>query len=65
MTLELKMQRENNENIILMKRTYQIVERQKEMLINKFSSSWRPISEVSVMSTLLKRDDEVMEKPHL
>lgn len=65
MTLELKLQTENNEQIIMMKRTYQTAKRQKEMLINSFSSSWRPISEVSLESTLLKRDDEVISKPHL
>lgn len=65
MTLELKLQTENNEQIIMMKRTYQTAKRQKEILINSFSSSWRPISEVSLESTLLKRDDEVISKPHL
>ena len=65
MTLELKLQTENNEQIVLMKRTYQTAKRQKEILINRFSSSWRPISEVSLESTLLKRDDEVISKPHL
>ncbi|UKK52502.1 DUF3256 family protein [Prevotella sp. E2-28] len=65
MTLELKLQTENNEQIVMMKRTYQTAKRQKEILINSFSSSWRPISEVSLESTLLKRDDEVISKPHL
>ena len=65
MTLELKLQTENNEQIIMMKRTYQTAKRQKEILINRFSSSWCPISEVSLESTLLKRDDEVISKPHL
>ena len=65
MTLELKLQTENNDQIVMMKRTYQTAKRQKEILINSFSSSWRPISEVSLESTLLKRDDEVISKPHL
>ena len=65
MTLELKLQTENNEQIVMMKRTYQTAKRQKEILINSFSSSWRPISEVSLESTLLKRDDEIISKPHL
>lgn len=65
MTLELKMSRDEKEPIVLMKRTYQITERQKEILIGRYSSSWRPISDVSVQSTLLKRDEEMLEKSYL
>jgi hypothetical protein len=64
MTLELKLQKENSEPIIKMKRTYQTAKRQKEILINSFSSSWRPVSDISIESTLLKRDEEVISKPH-
>ena len=64
MTLELKMLRDEKEPIVFMKRTYQITERQKEILIGRYSSSWRPISDVSVKSTLLKRDEEMLEKSY-
>lgn len=64
MTLELKMLRDEKEPIVLMKRTYQITERQKEILIGRYSSSWRPISDVSEKSTLLKRDEEMLEKSY-
>ena len=64
MTLELKMSRDEKEPIVLMKRTYQITERQKEILIGRYSSSWRLISDVSVKSTLLKRDEEMLEKSY-
>jgi len=64
MTLELKLQKENSEPIIKMKRTYQTAKRQKEILINSFSSSWRPVSDISIESRLLKRDEEVISKPH-
>ena len=64
MTLELKMLRDEKEPIVLMKRTYQITERQKEILIGRYSSSWRLISDVSVKSTLLKRDEEMLEKSY-
>ncbi len=62
MNMELKMLRDEIEPIILMKRTYKISERQKEILIGRYSSSWRSISEISVVSTLLKRDEDVIEK---
>lgn len=64
MTMELKMLCDEKEPIILMKRTYQIKERQKEILIGRYSSSWRPISDVSIESTLLKRDEEMLEKTY-
>lgn len=64
MTLELKMLRDEKEPIVFMKRTYQITERQKEILIGRYSFSWRPISDVSVKSTLLKRDEEMLEKSY-
>lgn len=64
MTLELKMLRDEKEPIVFMKRTYQITERQKEILIGRYSSSWRLISDVSVKSTLLKRDEEMLEKSY-
>ena len=64
MTLELKMSRDEKEPIVFMKRTYQITERQKEILIGRYSSSWRLISDVSVKSTLLKRDEEMLEKSY-
>lgn len=64
MTLELKMSRDEKEPIVLMKRTYQVTERQKEILIGRYSSSWRPISDVSVKYTLLKRDEEMLEKSY-
>lgn len=62
MNMELKLLRDEIEPIILMKRTYKISERQKEILIGRYSSSWRSISEISVESTLLKRDEDVIEK---
>lgn len=62
MNMELKLLRDEIEPIILMKRTYRISERQKEILIGRYSSSWRSISEISVVSTLLKRDEDVIEK---
>ena len=64
MTLELKVLRNENEPVVLLKRTYQIKERQKEILTGRYFSSWRPISDISVESTLLKRDEEMLEKSY-
>jgi hypothetical protein len=62
--LELSLEKADTNMVIVMKRTYQIKERHEEVLINRFSSSWRPMSESLVRSTLLGRDDEVFSKPH-
>ena len=65
MSMELKVLRDEKEPIIMMKRTYHIKERQKEILIGRYSSSWRSISDPSsVDSTLLKRDEEILEKTY-
>ena len=61
---ELSLEKADTNMVIVMKRTYQIKERHEEVLINRFSSSWRPISESLIRSTLLGRDDEVFSKPH-
>lgn len=62
--VELSLEKADTNMVIVMKRTYQIKERHEEVLINRFSSSWRPISESLIRSTLLGRDDEVFSKPH-
>ena len=62
--LELFLEKVDTNMVIAMKRTYKIKERHEEVLINRFSSSWRPMSESLVRSTLLGRDDEVFSKPH-
>lgn len=62
--LELSLEKADTNMVIVMKRTYQIKECHEEVLINRFSSSWRPISESLIRSTLLGRDDEVFSKPH-
>lgn len=62
--LELSLEKVDTNMVIVMKRTYQIKERHEEVLINRFSSSWRPINESLIRSTLLGRDDEVFSKPH-
>lgn len=62
MTVEMKMLRGEKEPTILLRRTYQIKEHQKEILIRRYSSSWRPISDNSVESSLVKRDEELIEK---
>jgi len=64
LTIELKLQKENAETVIVMKKTYETTKRQKEILIGRYSSSWRLISDFVVESSLLKRDDEVFSKPH-
>ena len=65
MTIEMKLQIEDSAQVIVMKKTILTEKRQKEILIGRYSSSWRPISDFSVESTLLKRDEEILLKHHL
>ena len=65
MTIEMKLQIEDSAQVIVMKKTILTEKRQKEILVGRYSSSWRPISEFSVESTLLKRDEEILLRHHL
>lgn len=62
--LELSLEKVDTSQVIVMKRTFKIEECHEEVLISRFSSSWHPISESLMRSTLLGRDDEVFSKPH-
>ena len=48
--------------VICLKKTYKTSGHQKEVITQRFSSSWCPVSKPSVTSTLLRRDDEVFDK---
>ncbi len=50
--------------VICLKKTYKTTGHQKEVITQRFSSSWCPVSKPSVTSTLLRRDDEVFDKPY-
>ena len=62
--IELWLEKNDTAALVVMKRTYQIAGCQKEVLINRFTSSWHPVGDAIVHSTLLRRDDEVFAKPH-
>jgi len=64
LTLELSFEKVDTNRVIVMKRTYKIKERYEEVLVSRFSSSWRPVSESLMRSTLLGREEEVFAKPH-
>ena len=64
LTMELALEKVDTNQVVVMKRTYQLNERHGEVLVSKFSSSWCPISHLVIRSTLLGRDEEVMAKPH-
>lgn len=62
--LELSLEKVDTNMVIVMKRTYIIKERHEEVLVNRFSSSWHPISESLIRSALLGHDDEMFSKTH-
>ena len=62
--LELKMEKTDTSMAVCMKKTYNTAGHQKEVITQRFTSSWCPVSLPSSSSTLLRRDEEVMEKPH-
>ena len=62
--MELWLERTDTAAVVVLKRTYQMTGCQKEVLVNRFTSSWHPIGDAIVQSTLLRRDDEVFAKPH-
>ena len=56
---------DSNTQIIRVIRTYTLHENQTERIVDVYSSVWRKLSSVIVQSSLLKRDDELLSKPHL
>ena len=62
--VELKLEKADTSMQVCMKKTYITSEHQKEVITQRFTSSWHPISEPSTLSTLLRRDEEVFDKPH-
>ncbi len=56
---------DSNTQIIRVIRTYTLNENQTERIVDVYSSVWRKLSSVIVQSSLLKRDDELLSKPHL
>lgn len=51
--------------VICLTKTYQIKENQTESVMVTYSSVWRKLSSVQKFSSLLKRDEELADKPHL
>ena len=56
---------DSSTQIIRVTRTYTLNENQTERIADVYSSVWRKLSSVIEQSTLLKRDDELLTKPHL
>ncbi len=51
--------------VVELTKTYSISEHQVEKVVQYFSTTWCPLSDrVSVLSTLLRRDDELFMKSH-
>lgn len=62
--VEMKLEKADTLWTVCVKHTYQTAGRQKEVAVCRYSSFWRPVGECRVQSTLLRRDEEVANKPH-
>ena len=56
---------DSSTQVIRVVRTYRLNENQTERIADVYSSVWRKLSSVVEQSSLLKRDDELLSKPHL
>lgn len=56
---------DSSTQVIRVVRTYRLNENQTERIVDVYSSVWRKLSSVVEQSSLLKRDDELLSKPHL
>lgn len=56
---------DSSTQVIRVVRTYKLNENQTERIVDVYSSVWRKLSSVVEQSSLLKRDDELLTKPHL
>ena len=50
--------------IVCLRKTYTIGDRQKQVVEERFTLDWQSISKRIVEDTLLRRDEELKEKPH-
>jgi len=50
--------------VVCMRKTYQVADRLQQVVQERFSLQWQPISKKTIVSTLLRRDEEIKEKPH-
>lgn len=56
---------DSSTQVIRVVRTYRLNENQTERIVDVYSSVWRKLSSIVEQSSLLKRDDELLSKPHL
>ncbi len=56
---------DSSTQVIRVVRTYTLNENQTERIADVYSSVWRKLSSAVEQSSLLKRDDELLSKPHL
>ena len=50
--------------VVCMRKTYQVADRLQQVVDERFSLQWQPISKKTTVSTLLRRDEEIKKKPH-
>lgn len=50
--------------VVCMRKTYQVADRLHQVVDERFSLQWQPISKKTTVSTLLRRDEEIKKKPH-
>ena len=62
--LTMKVVKQDTTSVIVLHRTYYTKGNQHATVTQTFDSYWHPLSKPVVVSTLLKRDDEVKNLPH-
>ncbi|MBR1447184.1 MAG: DUF3256 family protein [Prevotella sp.] len=48
--------------VVALRRTYQVSDRQHQVVEERFTPDWRPLSRLVGKSTLLRRDDDVLNE---
>jgi len=64
MTLDLWTEPVDTGTVICLRRTYRLNSRQQQVVEERFSRDWLSIKKKTSISTLLRRDEDIREKPH-
>ena len=64
LVLDLFLEPVDTGTVVCLRKTYTIGDRQKQVVEERFTLDWQSISKRIVEDTLLRRDEELKEKPH-
>lgn len=63
-SISIKLEKADTNVVVRLERIYITKRHQTEVLTSRFTPLWCPISETTVQSSLLRRDEEVFNKNH-